>query len=892
MFSHIVTAAKGLFARQEDDEDKLDSSNTTSTTSTSPIGREAKMVTATRRRNLETSPTTSGDNKGVSTSANGKRKPESTSAGKSESQHNKRRKRSSLEAAEEPERELPTESAMVESDSKREVAQAPASKTKHFRFDSEEPELPVGMETEAPEPQQKDPDNEDSSDDDEAPEAIDNSAQMSKIRLEAKKQERARQIEEQLRKEKRKQLDELRKQQAKQKEVTKLAAGSADDQLSESTETLRGSTTQDARRSALPALLPDEILNAAPVARPPTPPLEELNISHKKPNKLKFLDATEKRPKDVKLGDVTIRVLDENPTKKDKTTLPPKASKTGRNAKQNWLNRARSTATVNGLRRTAGGPSGMTSAAETTPLLPQYQQPASSNTSQQRGSRPPRTVTFNPLATVSTYHDATATVDPTYKPLSSGASSVSNAPSNQSRPTGLSALNSKLRRRNSHGAPYSTAVPSMPPAPKVGPQRTTKNAQKLKLLPDPVTAAEENVTDDDFPRDVYSQITRIKEPTARSHAARLGKADRDRLPRVTAYCTANSYRLEGVIKFLKARSKTRGANPKLYDECVYSPYDYLYEDKQRAPRNLSDNALGLHPISSSPDRPSGERRYSDSAVEVEDNAKSRREDLIDLRESQDQSHHDSHTESSVAVQRTDETPDFDTTIHTPEVFLFDYGTVVIWGMSPAQESRFLSDVSKFANSILSPEDTQVENFNFYYAREYQARIYNDFISLRDPRNHMIKLAISHALSQSVKTSLFEDLVSETISNTAPLPAQIAQTGSVNMTRRQINMQIGELFILRINIHLQGSVLDSPELMWAEPQLEPVYQAVRSYLEMDQRVSLLTERLDVIADLLAVLKDQLTHRHGEYLEWIVIILIAAEILVAAINIVVDLYAGVD
>jgi uncharacterized Rmd1/YagE family protein len=50
-------------------------------------------------------------------------------------------------------------------------------------------------------------------------------------------------------------------------------------------------------------------------------------------------------------------------------------------------------------------------------------------------------------------------------------------------------------------------------------------------------------------------------------------------------------------------------------------------------------------------------------------------------------------------------------------------------------------------------------------------------------------------------------------------------------------------------------------------LEPVYQAVRSYLEMDQRVGLLTERLDVIADLLAVLKDQLSHGHGEKLEWI-------------------------
>ena len=60
------------------------------------------------------------------------------------------------------------------------------------------------------------------------------------------------------------------------------------------------------------------------------------------------------------------------------------------------------------------------------------------------------------------------------------------------------------------------------------------------------------------------------------------------------------------------------------------------------------------------------------------------------------------------------------------------------------------------------------------------------------------------------------------------------------------MQIGELFILRINIHLQGSVLDSPELMWAEPHLEPIYSAVRSYLEIGQRVGLLTERLDVIS----------------------------------------------
>ncbi|KAI4144608.1 MAG: hypothetical protein L6R39_004103 [Caloplaca ligustica] len=443
----------------------------------------------------------------------------------------------------------------------------------------------------------------------------------------------------------------------------------------------------------------------------------------------------------------------------------------------------------------------------------------------------------------------------------------------------------------------------LPPASKIGPQRTTKTAQKLKLLPNPDPG--DDGPDEESGRDVYSQFTRIKDPTARRDAARLGKADRDKLPRVTAYCTASAYRLEGVMKFLKNRTRSRGASPKQFDECIYSPYSY---DRSKIVKSSPDDNISSAILETSPvDHPTPERRYSDSAVEVHETTHHRREELLDLPTSAGDIDLDSgsdslpnnspnpssdHVESHHHYPEERNTLDFDTRIHTPEVFLFDYGTVVIWGMTPSQETRFLSDVSKFATGEpLARQDIQTENFNFYYTREYQARIYNDFISLREKKNYMTKLAISHALSQSVKTSLFEDRLSTTIALTRPLPQQLALTGRIALSRTEITKQIGQLFVLRINIHLQGSVLDSPELMWAEPQLEPVYGAVRSYLEMDQRVGLLTERLEVLGDLLAVLKDQVGTRHGEYLEWIVIVLIAAEILVAAINIVVDLYAGV-
>jgi uncharacterized Rmd1/YagE family protein len=482
------------------------------------------------------------------------------------------------------------------------------------------------------------------------------------------------------------------------------------------------------------------------------------------------------------------------------------------------------------------------SATERTPLIPQEISPP-------KPTKPRRTVTFDSHVSSAEAERPESSINPAQTTAHDvTASPASAAPGDG--PSVISTLNNKLRRRNSHGAPQ--AFPNAP-APKIGPQRTTKVAEKLKLLPNPEQG--EDGDNEESGRDVYAQFTRIKDPTARRDAARLGKEDRKRLPRVTAYCTAASYRMNDLMRYLKARSRDRGASPKLFDECIYTPYSY---DEIKRDANTEET---------SDPQP---RRYSDSVVEV---SAEQNRNLIDfVQNSGDPGNGDSFYASRLpefgpSMLDHQNAADFDLEVHTPEVFLFNYGTVVIWGMTLRQEHRFLKDIAKFEVEKLAKADVQTEDFNFYYTREYQARIYNDFISLMDKKNYMTKLAISHALSQSVKTSLFEDLVDNTIETTKDVPAQIATTGKVNLTRREINMQIGELFILRINIHLQGSVLDAPELMWAEPQLDPIYQAVRSYLEMDQRVALLTERLNVIADLLAVLKDQLTHTHGEYLEWI-------------------------
>ena len=49
----------------------------------------------------------------------------------------------------------------------------------------------------------------------------------------------------------------------------------------------------------------------------------------------------------------------------------------------------------------------------------------------------------------------------------------------------------------------------------------------------------------------------------------------------------------------------------------------------------------------------------------------------------------------------------------------------------------------------------------------------------------------------------------------------------------------------MNINLVGSVLDSPELFWTYPDLEPLYLAFRQYLEIRQRIDLLNARVEGI-----------------------------------------------
>lgn len=385
--------------------------------------------------------------------------------------------------------------------------------------------------------------------------------------------------------------------------------------------------------------------------------------------------------------------------------------------------------------------------------------------------------------------------------------------------------------------------------------------------------------------EVYKQLAQIPEGSMRRDARRLTKRSRAKLPRVTAYSTATSYRMRELTKWLNARRSSHQTNAMTFDECVYTTYTYKHVDEAR----------GLVPVNANGGTGAGKHSHSHSHRSNKD---TKTGDLLgipelnqDSQQQQQQQQQDGNATGAVgqadaAAKR--KRSRFSVEDVVPELFIMDYGTIVIWGMTLQEEKRFLRELRRFEVERLASEDVESEDLHWYLA-DY-SRIYNDVITLRRGSSYMTKLSLSHALAQSTKISFFEGIIDNTIESTKDIPQSIAESGKIGMPPAEIMKQIGHLFILRMNIHLVGSIVDSPEIFWRQPDLEPLYSAARSYLEIPQRIDLLNTRVEVLQDMLQLLKDQVTSSHSEYLEIVVILLIMLEIVLGVATMLVDLYFG--
>ncbi|KIY91970.1 hypothetical protein MNEG_15993 [Monoraphidium neglectum] len=104
------------------------------------------------------------------------------------------------------------------------------------------------------------------------------------------------------------------------------------------------------------------------------------------------------------------------------------------------------------------------------------------------------------------------------------------------------------------------------------------------------------------------------------------------------------------------------------------------------------------------------------------------------------------------------------------------------GLDAAQETSVIRNIARYAHSqAIEADEMEIDQFEFNVTSAEKPHIQNDVVTLhrRAAKDHRVKLAISYALSQSTKLSLYERRVVDTVLETKHLPEQLAATGQVN-----------------------------------------------------------------------------------------------------------------
>lgn len=211
------------------------------------------------------------------------------------------------------------------------------------------------------------------------------------------------------------------------------------------------------------------------------------------------------------------------------------------------------------------------------------------------------------------------------------------------------------------------------------------------------------------------------------------------------------------------------------------------------------------------------------------------------------------------------------------IFAFDYGVVTFWGLNAEEEDRWLEKLDAFAQEQVDFPEYDI----FNYIEAAVGRSPRGTIHLPDDKVAS-KLVASHALSQSVLLGVFERRVERTIAETEHVPALMAKTGRQPLSRRKLRRLVGHTYLQSSSINLHFDLLDEPEFLWEREDLEPLYTQLRRYLDIEDRITILNQKLQVLGDLLQVISDEIMHRHSSRLEWIIIWLIAVEVIFMLIH----------
>lgn len=215
-------------------------------------------------------------------------------------------------------------------------------------------------------------------------------------------------------------------------------------------------------------------------------------------------------------------------------------------------------------------------------------------------------------------------------------------------------------------------------------------------------------------------------------------------------------------------------------------------------------------------------------------------------------------------------------------FYFNNGTIVTWNVLKPEIKAYQQSVKPFCTQLLP--DAISDGFIYTLSDEvhfFPHEYFNADMFTLEADEIDLKLALSYGFSNSIKLKMYEVLIESLVTQYNPMIRELAINPQKRISSRAIYKIICTILETKSLINLVGDYDYAPKFFWRHPNLEPYYTMVKKYLDLPKRLQTLNRKLDTLNQVFDMLNGYLENKHSQFLEIIIILLIALEIVLPII-----------
>ena len=220
-----------------------------------------------------------------------------------------------------------------------------------------------------------------------------------------------------------------------------------------------------------------------------------------------------------------------------------------------------------------------------------------------------------------------------------------------------------------------------------------------------------------------------------------------------------------------------------------------------------------------------------------------------------------------------------------QVYLYYFGGVVFINCSGDIIARFLDGIPAYADNLKGqPQLPYREEYRLEINSGREPAIANDCAVM--PRYSQAFMdIICFVIAKSVALERIEERVDVVFDEVEVLIANLGK-GSMELPDRDMARLASSILSFKFTSIAHIMVLDKPDITWDNPEADRLYLTMASLFELNQRHQEIKHKSETLRDMTDVFTSLSHARRSARLEWIIIILIAIEIVLYLL----EMYSG--